>query len=79
MLFPTTHIRWRAAVTLAFAYSIEASQLYHAAWIDAIRATTLGGLILGFHFVWIDFARYAFGVTICVVIECAARTLTAKQ
>ena len=32
---------------IILSYSIEISQLYHAAWIDAIRNTTLGGLILG--------------------------------
>ena len=66
---PNTRILTRAGLTLAFAYAIETSQLYHAPWIDSIRATKLGGLVLGFEFVWIDFVRYAAGVLICAMIE----------
>ncbi len=42
--------------------TVELSQLYHAPWIDSIRQTTLGGLILGFGFLWSDLACYALGV-----------------
>ena len=45
------------------------SQLYHAPWIDSIRHTTLGGLILGYGFLWSDLACYAVGVGLGVVIE----------
>jgi hypothetical protein len=38
----------RAAISLAFAFLVEISQFYHAPWIDSIRQTTLGGLVLGF-------------------------------
>ena len=41
--------------------AVELSQLYHAPWIDSIRQTTLGGLILGFGFLWSDLACYAVG------------------
>jgi hypothetical protein len=36
----------RAAISLAFAFLVEISQFYHAPWIDSIRQTTLGGLVL---------------------------------
>ena len=49
-------------LALAFSVAVELSQLYHASWIDSIRHTTLGGLILGFDFVWSDLACYALGV-----------------
>src|SRR4051812_48393082 len=39
-----------AMLSLAISYAIEISQLYHAPWIDVIRANRLGGLILGFGF-----------------------------
>jgi hypothetical protein len=58
-----------ALLAIAFAFAVEVSQLYHAPWIDAIRHTTLGGLILGFGFVWSDLACYAVGVAVGVVIE----------
>src|SRR5215217_7086084 len=51
-----------AAAALAFSVSIEVSQLYHAPWIDAIRNMPLGGLILGFTFVWSDLLCYCVGV-----------------
>jgi len=63
-LTPRLALRHRAAVALLFAFAIEISQLYHAPWIDQIRATTLGGLILGFGFLWSDLACYAVGVLI---------------
>ena len=66
---PHTKIITRGAMTLGFAYAIEFSQLYHAPWIDSVRETTLGGLVLGFQFVWVDLIRYAVGVTFCVAVE----------
>ena len=54
---------------MAFSVAIELSQLYHAHWIDSIRHTTLGGLILGFGFLWSDLACYAVGVGIGVIVE----------
>jgi hypothetical protein len=59
----------RAAITLALALLVEISQLYHAPWIDAIRQTTLGGLVLGFGFLWTDLVCYSVGVTIGIVAE----------
>jgi hypothetical protein len=39
---------WRIAVTtLAVSVAVEFSQMYHTPWLDAIRRTTLGGLVLG--------------------------------
>ncbi|MFM8818855.1 MAG: DUF2809 domain-containing protein, partial [Phycisphaerales bacterium] len=37
-------------------------QLHHAPWIDGIRATRLGALVLGSGFLWSDIACYAVGV-----------------
>ena len=36
------------AAALLFSYAIEFSQLYQAEWINALRHTALGGLVLGF-------------------------------
>lgn len=54
---------------LAFSYVIEFSQLYHAPWIDAIRNTRLGGLILGFGFLWSDLLCYAAGISFGMFLE----------
>ncbi|MVM41828.1 DUF2809 domain-containing protein [Spirosoma sp. HMF3257] len=55
--------------TFLFSLSIEISQLYHAPWIDNVRATRLGGLILGFTFVWSDLLCYSVGVGIGLFAE----------
>lgn len=54
---------------IIFSYSIEISQLYHEPWIDAMRNTTLGGLILGFGFLWSDLVCYTIGIVIGMVID----------
>jgi hypothetical protein len=58
-----------AVLALSFSVLVEVSQLYHAPWIDAIRHTTLGGLILGFGFLWSDLLCYAVGVGLGAIIE----------
>ena len=58
-----------ALLAMAFSIAIELSQLYHAPWIDSIRQTTLGGLILGYGFLWSDLACYSAGVGLGVIIE----------
>lgn len=58
-----------AACALAFSFAVEASQLYHAPWIDALRTTALGGLILGWGFLWSDLACYAAGVAVCFALD----------
>ncbi|MGL1937090.1 MAG: DUF2809 domain-containing protein [Fibrobacterales bacterium] len=55
--------------TLLFSYGIECSQLYHAPIIDAIRNTAMGGLILGFTFVWSDIWCYTLGALIGIGID----------
>jgi hypothetical protein len=55
-------VRARAAISLALAFLVEISQLYHAPWIDSILQTTLGGLVLGFGFLWTDFVCYSVGI-----------------
>lgn len=52
----------RAAISVTLAYMVEFSQLYHAAWIDSLRQTVLGGLVLGFGFLWTDLVCYSVGI-----------------
>ena len=58
-----------AALAMLGSILVEVSQLYKAPWIEAIRRTTLGGLALGFDFVWSDLACYAVGVGLGLLIE----------
>jgi hypothetical protein len=65
----TGSIARHAWIALAFSFAIEISQLYQADWINAIRHTTLGGLVLGFGFLWSDLLCYTVGVLLGVVLE----------
>lgn len=60
------------AITIALA--VEASQLYHAPWADAIRETGLGSLILGSGFLWSDLACYAVGVGCAAAVDAILTT-----
>lgn len=68
-IFPGKDTRWIAILALAFSYVIEISQLYHSSWIDALRANRLGGLILGFGFLWSDLICYTVGVAFGSLME----------
>jgi len=58
-----------AVATLMQSYAIEGSQLSHASWLDAVRQTRFGGLVLGYGFLWSDIVCYTVGVGICVGLE----------
>jgi hypothetical protein len=78
MVYFAAAVVWRRAPVariafgaLLFAMLIEASQLYHAPWIDAVRATRLGGLVLGFGFLWSDVVCYLVGVGLAALVDTA--------
>ncbi|GGG42792.1 hypothetical protein GCM10011378_18950 [Hymenobacter glacieicola] len=57
------------AVALSFAFGTEFSQLYHAPWLDALRHTWPGSLVLGQGFLWSDLLCYTLGVLAGVGLE----------
>ena len=61
---PAMHGLRLACAALAFSWLIEASQLYQAPWINAVRATTPGHLVLGMGFQWMDLLAYALGIAV---------------
>lgn len=61
-LFVQLELRRRVAIAIAYCVATELSQLYHAPWIDALRATRPGALVLGFGFLWSDVVAYVVGV-----------------
>jgi hypothetical protein len=69
LIQPTATTRRIAAQALLVSLLVEISQLYHAPWIDAVRQTTLGRLILGFGFLWSDLVCYASGVALGAGVE----------
>ena len=68
-VLPRSSIIKVSIVALSLCFAIELSQLYHAEWIDAIRKTRIGGLILGFGFLWSDLISYGVGVTSGAILE----------
>jgi hypothetical protein len=52
-----------------FCYVIEFSQLYKAPWIDELRLTLFGRLVLGSTFLWSDLLCYTAGIALGVLID----------
>lgn len=63
-LFPRASTLTVALLALTFAWGVEFSQFYHALWIDAVRATIPGKLVLGNTFNWPDLPAYALGIAL---------------
>ena len=68
-LLPRASTGMIALMALAFSWGVELSQLYHAPWIDTIRATLPGRLVLGNTFNWPDLAAYAVGIALGALAE----------
>ncbi|XEC93084.1 DUF2809 domain-containing protein [Paenibacillus tarimensis] len=68
-LFP----RWRlivlGGISLLFCFVIECTQLYQAGWINAVRNTTIGALVLGRGFLYADLARYSAGIALAALFD----------
>jgi len=69
MIFIKLPLEKVAYIGILFCFIIELSQLYHSNWIDAIRETTLGGLVLGYGFLWSDLAAYMLGIGFGIIID----------
>lgn len=59
---PGAELLRSAGCALAFSFVIEFSQIYHAVWIDGLRATRLGALVIGSVFNPPDLMAYAVGI-----------------
>jgi hypothetical protein len=68
-VFPSASTGRIALYALTASYADELSQLYQAPWINAIRSTAAGHLVLGSFFSWLDIVAYTIGIALCVIIE----------
>lgn len=68
-LSPSISIVKSVVISLLFSYCIEISQLYQADWVNIVRSTTLGALILGHGFLWSDMICYTVGVLLSAAID----------
>lgn len=56
-------------VAVCISWAVEFLQLYHAPWIDSVRAMVIGRLILGESFNPPDLAAYVAGILLGVIAE----------
>lgn len=68
-----------AAIGLAVAYLVECSQIYQAPFINDIRDTRIGGLLLGHGFLWSDLLCYTIGIMFGVLCDWIIRKRTALR
>lgn len=57
---------WMALLTSSM---VELSQLYKTPWLDALRETTMGHLVLGSGFAGHDIVAYAVGIAVGVMLD----------
>lgn len=70
---PAVRLPARGGLAFGICAAVETSQLIHTPPLDAVRATTLGSLVLGSGFDPRDFAAYALGVTVATLLEWTTR------
>ncbi|QEC76857.1 ribosomal maturation YjgA family protein [Mucilaginibacter ginsenosidivorax] len=68
-LFINKPIKFVVVASLLFCFAIEFSQLYKAPWINNLRHTLFGRLVLGEGFLWSDLLCYVVGVGIGCIID----------
>ena len=56
-------------LSFLFSFGIEFSQLYQTDWINQIRNTTLGALVLGKGFLPVDLIRYTLGILLAAFVD----------
>jgi hypothetical protein len=69
LLFVNRPVKFIVIASLLFCYAIEFSQLYKAPWINALRHTLFGRLVLGEGFLWSDLLCYTVGVILGILTE----------
>ena len=68
-LLPNKPLRLSLFLSACFCFSIEWSQIYQADWINSIRNTALGALVLGRGFLAIDLIRYTGGILLAGLVD----------
>lgn len=60
---------WVAVAAIAFCFFVETSQLFQVDWLNAVRASRIGALILGNGFLLSDLLAYCMGVAFGALVE----------
>jgi Protein of unknown function (DUF2809) len=78
-IFPKYNLLKLALFNYLFGVADEVSQLWHTPWLDAIRHTTFGKLMLGLGFMWSDLVCYLVGTILAFFVALMIDKLTSKQ
>ena len=70
-LLPNKPLGLSLFLSACFCFCIEWSQIYQADWINSIRNTALGALVLGRGFLAIDLVRYSGGILLAGLVDWA--------
>lgn len=68
-IIPESDVKVVAFISIIMCYLVEISQLYRADWINAIRSTLIGRLVLGQGFLWSDIIFYTVGVAVAYKLD----------
>ena len=68
VLAPTLPLRTRGLAAFVVCAAVELSQRWRAPWLDALRSTLPGHLVLGSGYHPRDFLAYAAGVIAAIVV-----------
>ena len=68
-VFPQKRIAVLALAALAISFAVEVSQLYRAEWINQLRASRIGSLVLGRGWMATDLICYTVGIFIAMIGE----------
>ena len=68
ILSPRMSYLGTAVLSLAISFAIEFSQLIHYPWLDSVRNTWTGHMLLGQGFLWEDLVAYTIGIILMYVL-----------
>jgi hypothetical protein len=77
-LFINKTAQFAIILSLLFCFAVEFSQLYKASWINELRHTLFGRLVLGEGFLWSDLLCYTIGVGLGIIFDLRVLKITLK-
>lgn len=78
VLFLYKPVKTSVIAGVIFSFAIEFSQLYQAPWINEVRHTLFGRLVLGEGFLWSDLLCYLVGIGMGLIIDLRINNQTIK-
>ena len=74
ILFPRM-ASWKVGMmAVGISFAVEFSQLIDVPWLNTLRGTLFGKLLLGAGFLWIDLLRYFVGAVMATLVDRGLRS-----